>query len=130
MGLGGEQSGHLILAPWVSTGDGLFTGLAFLRACRELGEDLDSLVDRFGRYPQLLRNVAVSDKKDVLQSDRLREAVSAAEERLGEWGRVFVRASGTEPMVRILVEAKDPDLMAELAENVSAVIRRLSPIKE
>ncbi len=130
MGLGGEQSGHLILAPWVSTGDGLFTGLAFLRACRELGEDLDSLVDRFGRYPQLLRNVAVSDKKDVLQSDRLREAVSAAEERLGEWGRVFVRASGTEPMVRILVEAKDPDLMAELAESVSAVIRRLSPIKE
>ncbi|MBL3593805.1 MAG: phosphoglucosamine mutase [Synergistaceae bacterium] len=130
MGLGGEQSGHVILGPWVCTGDGLLTGLAFLRACHELGEDLDSLYDRFGRYPQLLRNVTVSDKKKVLQSKLLQEAIAEAEGRLGEWGRVFVRASGTEPLVRILVEAKDCQLMEELAQNVASLITQLSPYKE
>ncbi|QTX31289.1 phosphoglucosamine mutase [Aminithiophilus ramosus] len=130
MGLGGEQSGHVILGPWVGTGDGLLTGLAFLRACRELNEEIDSLVDRFGRYPQLLRNIAVSDKKNVLQSVALREALASAEARLGEWGRIFVRASGTEPLVRVLVEAKDALLMEELVEEVSSAISEWRPSKE
>jgi len=122
--LGGEQSGHVIVSPWVVTGDGLCTALLFLRACVEMGEDLDSLCDRFKPYPQRLINMRVRDKGEVLDSPLLRTAVSSAEEILGSLGRVFVRPSGTEPLVRILLEARDEALLESSSQVFMGVLDR------
>lgn len=122
--LGGEQSGHIILSEFVSTGDGLCTALAFLRACRELGEVMDSLVDRFNRYPQVLKNVPVQQKELVMEDEGLWGVIGEVERSLGDSGRVFVRPSGTEPMIRVLVETKDPSVLERSAVRiVDAIIQ-------
>lgn len=128
--LGGEQSGHIILGDHVTTGDGLFTALAFLRAVHELGEDPASLVDRFGRYPQLLRNVKVADKAGLLADARLQATIAEAKADLGEHGRVFVRASGTEPMVRVLVEAREESRLSPVCDRILDVIDQLNSKRE
>jgi phosphoglucosamine mutase len=116
--LGGEQSGHVILSDWVRTGDGLCTGLLFLRACLDLQEDPQTLVDRFGRYPQKLRNVRVRDKRLVLEHRRVQGLLSEAEGTLERRGRIVLRPSGTEPLVRVLVEAEDPERMERVLDRV------------
>ena len=120
--LGGEQSGHVILSPFVNTGDGLCTGLIFLKACMELGEDTDSLLDHFSPYPQLLRNVEIS--RDVkMSTEFLQELSSSAAEDLCGVGRVLIRPSGTEPLMRVLVEAKDRKLVEDVSDRLIAAIR-------
>ena len=122
--LGGEQSGHIILSEFVSTGDGLCTALSFLRACRELGEDIDSLVDRFKRYPQILKNIPVRHKDAVMKDPRLKSVIEEVERFLGDEGRVLVRPSGTEPMIRVLVETKNPAVIEEtVVRIVDAVVQ-------
>jgi phosphoglucosamine mutase len=120
--LGGEQSGHIILDEFVSTGDGLCTALAFLRACRELAEDIDSLVDRFNRYPQILKNVPVQQKEVVMEDPGLWEVIGEVERSLGSSGRVLVRPSGTEPMIRVLVETKNPAVLERAAIRIVEAI--------
>ncbi|MDO9509447.1 MAG: phosphoglucosamine mutase [Thermovirgaceae bacterium] len=122
--LGGEQSGHVIASEYVATGDGLCSGLLFLTACRVLGEDMGTLVDRFGRYPQALRNFHSLDKDEFLRRESVEEAVSKANRELGESGRVLVRPSGTEPLVRVLVEAKDDGMLRTVSESLFAAIRK------
>lgn len=114
--LGGEQSGHIIASGFFSTGDGLGSGLLFLSACRRLGEDIDTLVERFGRYPQVLKNIHTRDKDAFLGHSRVQEAISQARLDLGGLGRILVRPSGTEPLVRILVEARDDMLLKAVSE--------------
>jgi phosphoglucosamine mutase len=122
--LGGEQSGHIILSEFVSTGDGLCTALSFLRACRELGEDIDSLVDRFKRYPQILKNIPVRHKDAVMKDPRLKSVIEEVERFLGDEGRILVRPSGTEPMIRVLVETKNPAAIEEaVVRIVDAVVQ-------
>lgn len=128
--LGGEQSGHIILGNHVTTGDGLFTALAFLRAVLELGEDTETLNERFGRYPQILRNVRVEDKQAVLSDPRLKVAVDSARAALGETGRIFVRASGTEPLVRVLVEARDEADLAPACDGVVEVLNQIGMVRK
>jgi len=123
--LGGEQSGHIIISGYSTTGDGLCTGFLFLHACMELGEDINTLVDRFDRYPQSLRNVFVSDKKALLASPNLQSAVEEASKLLDGNGRVFVRPSGTEPLIRVLVEAKDMKLVNSVAESIVGCINSI-----
>lgn len=120
--LGGEQSGHIIASSYVATGDGLCTGLLFLKACRNLGEDVSTLVDRFPRYPQVLRNLRLKDREEVLRSPQLAAATAQAEERLAGRGRLVLRPSGTEPLLRILVEARDEDLMQSVCDELEGVI--------
>jgi phosphoglucosamine mutase len=120
--LGGEQSGHIILDEFVSTGDGLCTALAFLKACRELAEDIDSLVDRFNRYPQILKNVPVQQKEVVMEDPGLWGVIGEVERSLGNSGRVLVRPSGTEPMIRVLVETKDPAVLERAAVRIVEAI--------
>jgi len=124
--LGGEQSGHIIATDYMSTGDGLCTGLLFLKACRSLGEDISTIVDRFPRYPQILRNLKVRDRDLVLRSPALAEATTRAEERLAGAGRLLLRPSGTEPLIRILVEAKDDNLMREVCGELEGVVGEIS----
>ena len=120
--LGGEQSGHIIMLDHAATGDGICTGLMFLKACAELGEDIDTLVDGFPRYPQLLENVSVTDRERVLSSPELAEAERRAGEKLAGKGRILLRPSGTEPLIRILVESRDPALTKEVCDDLKKVV--------
>jgi phosphoglucosamine mutase len=122
--LGGEQSGHVIAGDFVATGDGLCSGLLFLTACRVLGEDASTLVDRFGRYPQLLRNFRPADKDEFMRRGPIEEAVERAVRDLGDLGRVLVRPSGTEPLVRVLVEARDEATLRSVSGPLFETIAR------
>ena len=103
--IGGEQSGHLILLRHNSTGDGLMTAVQFLAAVKRNYASVDEVAGVFVHYPQELINVRVSDKEAVFGSETVKAAVAAAEEAMGETGRVLLRPSGTEPVVRVMVEA-------------------------
>ncbi len=122
-GLGGEQSGHIIIDHFVRTGDGLCTGFAFLRACHELGELPETLVDRFSAFPQKLTNISVADREKVMQDSSLKNAIDAANSDLNGSGRVFLRPSGTEPLIRLLVECNDAKKLQLLTEKFTQMIR-------
>ena len=124
-GLGGEQSGHVIIRSYTSTGDGLCTGFVFLKALSDLGEDIRYLVDRFDRYPQILKNIVVHDKKILLEHPGFTSIVEDASRILEGKGRIFIRPSGTEPLIRILVEAKDRTLMESISDSVFKEISSL-----
>jgi phosphoglucosamine mutase len=124
--LGGEQSGHVIIKKFASTGDGLLTSLAFVNACFLLGEEISSLVDRFHRYPQLLRNVPSEKKEKIMEDPELWETIRQIEEEMKGIGRVLVRPSGTEPLVRVLVEAKDNSVLELYAKRVIDAILKSS----
>ena len=118
--VGGEQSGHLIALDFANTGDGLCSGLLFLRAISDLGEDISTLSDRFDRYPQVLRNLRIENKDLILGSSRLKKAEKIAMNELKGKGRMLLRPSGTEPLIRIFVESRNHDLMnatADMLEN-------------
>ncbi|MGB4209914.1 MAG: phosphoglucosamine mutase, partial [Thermovirgaceae bacterium] len=125
--LGGEQSGHIIAGDFFPTGDGLGSGLLFLSACARLGEDTDTLVDRFGRYPQVLKNFQARDKDAFLDHPEVRKAISKASLDLGDLGRVMVRPSGTEPLVRVLVEARDGALLEAVSGALFERIAKVAP---
>jgi phosphoglucosamine mutase len=120
--LGGEQSGHIIAEPYTHTGDGLCTALMMLSACRDLNEDIDTLVDRFGRYPQRLTNLAVAADRAV-DMRLVNSLTEDARKRMAGKGRIFIRPSGTEPLLRILVEAKDPDLVDETSRSLTMLLK-------
>jgi phosphoglucosamine mutase len=127
--LGGEQSGHIIMMEHAGTGDGISAGLMFLKACASLGEDIDTLVDRFPRYPQILENIKIGDRERVLSSPALADATRIAEERMAGRGRVLIRSSGTEPLVRILVESRDADLTREICADLKRVLAEIGSPK-
>lgn len=120
--LGGEQSGHVIATSYSRTGDGLCTALMMLNACQELGEDMNTLVDRFGRYPQRLSNLEISGDRSI-NMDYVGSLTSEIQARLQGHGRIFIRPSGTEPLLRILVEAKDAAMVDEISEHLTALLR-------
>jgi phosphoglucosamine mutase len=124
-GLGGEQSGHIIASEYVATGDGLCTAALFMRSCMELGEDPDTLVDRFPRYPQILKNLRIADRERVISSPLLEEARANAMKKLAGNGRVLLRSSGTEPLLRILVESRDESLMKEVCMEIEERVREI-----
>lgn len=106
----------------MNTGDGLCTGLFFLKACLELGEEIDTLAERFAPYPQILRNVEIS-RDGKMNGDFLRDISSEAETLLQGAGRILIRPSGTEPLMRVLVEAKDRKLMEHVSEKLVKAIQ-------
>ncbi len=120
--LGGEQSGHIIFLDHNTTGDGLVTALQLASVVKATGSPLSKLKMVMSRYPQVLVNVHVSDKTRLATSAALADAIRSAEARLGETGRVLVRASGTEPLVRVMVEAADEGEAREVADGLVAVV--------
>jgi phosphoglucosamine mutase len=124
--LGGEQSGHMIFLRHSAAGDGQLTALKLLSAMAETGKSLAELTDGIPHYPQVLINVSVSpDAKGLTAAaPAVAEAVAEARKALGEEGRVLVRPSGTEPLVRVMVEGKDEDEVARLAENIRAAVKK------
>lgn len=123
--IGGEQSGHMILLAHNSTGDGLMTAAQFLAAVKRTGKTVGEAVAVMQRYPQVLVNVRVDDKEAAQSDERVTAAVSAAEEELGEDGRVLLRASGTEPVVRVMVEAAQEAEARRHADAIAAVVGSL-----
>src|SRR5580704_5304290 len=121
--LGGEQSGHIIMLDHATTGDGLLTGLHLLAEAARQGRPLADLVSVMTRYPQVLINVPGVDKALVAGSAAVPVAVAAAEAELGDSGRVLVRPSGTEPAVRVMVEASDAAQAERLAGHLAEVIK-------
>jgi phosphoglucosamine mutase len=122
--LGGEQSGHVIFLEHTTTGDGLVTALQLAHVMRRTGEPLSALASIMRRFPQVLVNVEVRDKTRLSTSSALAAAIAAEEEALGASGRVLVRPSGTEPVVRVMVEASDLDDARASADRLAAVVRR------
>ncbi|GAA4903810.1 phosphoglucosamine mutase [Streptomonospora salina] len=121
--LGGEQSGHVVITDHATTGDGLLTALHLLGAVSRRGSALDEMATVMTRLPQVLINVRGVDKARAKSSAALADAVTAAESELGETGRVLIRPSGTEPMVRIMVEAAAEPHAREVAERLATVVR-------
>lgn len=122
--LGGEQSGHIVMPALGSTGDGIVTGLRLMNRMAQTGSSLAELASAMQTLPQVLINVTVADKATAATAPSVRTAVGQAEAELGDTGRILLRPSGTEPMIRVMVEAPEADtaqrLAARVAEAVSA----------
>jgi len=123
LALGGEQSGHIVFRELATTGDGVLSALLLLDLVRRSGRPLAELVgDAMRRVPQVLANVAVADPRSVLAAEEVRNTLSAVEESLGASGRVLLRASGTEPLVRVMVEATEEQAALAAAERLCRAV--------
>ena len=126
--IGGEQSGHMIFREYATTGDGQLTALQMLALLKESGLKASELFGACPRYPQILLNVPVADndqKKAILSNDKLWAAVRAEEEQLADKGRVLVRASGTEALIRVMVEAESQELATACAQQLVELVKSL-----
>lgn len=121
--IGGEQSGHVILSDYATTGDGTLTALHLLARMAQTGESLASLAAAVVKLPQVLINVSGVDKSRLDEAPAVVAAVESAREALGANGRVLLRSSGTEPLVRVMVEATTQEMAAEHAETIARVVR-------
>jgi len=117
--LGGEQSGHIVMPAFGTTGDGILTGLRVMSRMAHTRSSLATLAEPMQTLPQVLINVAVADKATVAEAPSVRTAVAEAERALGDSGRILLRPSGTEQVVRVMVEAADEDTARQLAVRVA-----------
>ncbi len=122
--IGGEQSGHIIFGRYANTGDGLLTAIKVMEVITETKQPLSVLTAELSTYPQLLKNVEVTDKAETLNCDEVQEALHAVEESLGTEGRVVLRQSGTEPVLRVMVEAQSDELCEEKVNEIIDAMRR------
>ena len=120
--LGGEQSGHIIFSKHARTGDGILTSLMVMEAIIEKKQTLGTLADEVKIFPQLLKNVRVKDKKTALDNAAVQAAVEKTAEELGTDGRILVRESGTEPVIRVMVEAASDEICEKYVDSVVKVI--------
>jgi phosphoglucosamine mutase len=121
--VGGEQSGHVILAEHLFTGDGMATALAVMRVMVEAGRDLADLADELVTYPQTLMNVRVRERVDVESVPAVADAMARVRAALGDQGRLLVRYSGTEPLLRIMIEGQDQATVQAWAEEIADAVR-------
>lgn len=121
--LGGEQSGHIIFGQYAATGDGLLTSLMVMQTVIDKKRKLSELASEVRIYPQKLVNVRVRNKKTALSNARVQESVRRVEEKLGQNGRILVRESGTEDLIRIMVEAETDDICRSMTGSVADVLR-------
>jgi phosphoglucosamine mutase len=122
--LGGEQSGHIIMTDHATTGDGLMAGLQALAVLVRTGRPASELFRAFDPVPQLLKNVRVADATEALQAATVVQAIASAEARLGRSGRILVRKSGTEPLIRVMAEGDDSDLVRSVVDQIIEAIPR------
>lgn len=121
--LGGEQSGHIVMLDYSTTGDGMLCALQLMAAMRTAARPLSELAAGLTKYPQLLVNVRVEDKSMLADHPALEAAVASAEARMGGNGRVLVRPSGTEPLVRVMAEGPNEQELSQLVDGIVQVIR-------
>ena len=128
--LGGEQSGHIIFSKYATTGDGILTSLLLMEVMLEKKQTLGKLAEDVVIYPQLLKNVKVADKKEAKENPQVVSAIKKVEEQLGDNGRILVRESGTEPVLRVMVEAATDELCKQYVNDVFDVMRAEGLIAE
>lgn len=121
--LGGEQSGHIICLNHATSGDGIITALQVLSATRYYQKSLAEIKSGMHKFPQFLVNVSVGKQSSGIDTEEIQAAITLANQRLGDSGRVLVRKSGTEPLVRIMVEGDDKSLVSDITQHLSEVIR-------
>ncbi|MCA3508714.1 MAG: phosphoglucosamine mutase [Rhodobacter sp.] len=121
--LGGEQSGHIVMTDYATTGDGLIAGLQFLAEMARTGQPASALVQSFAVVPQLLKNVRYGAGAEPLASPAVQAAIRGAEARLTGRGRLLIRKSGTEPLIRVMAECEDEAMLAEVVEGIVAAVR-------
>jgi phosphoglucosamine mutase len=121
--LGGEQSGHIVLRDHATTGDGLVAALQVLAFMVRSGKPASECLSLFEPYPQHMVNVRLTSPTDPLEHPRVREAIADTEARLSGTGRLVIRKSGTEPLVRVMVEASDATMTHQCAEDLAGVVR-------
>ena len=115
--LGGEQSGHIIFSKHATTGDGILTSLKVMEVVLEKKQTLEKLASEVDIYPQVLKNVRVKDKKQAQDDEAVQAEVAKVAESLGTDGRILLRQSGTEPVVRVMVEAPDLDTCGRFVDH-------------
>ncbi|MFC2969322.1 phosphoglucosamine mutase [Acidimangrovimonas pyrenivorans] len=120
--LGGEQSGHIVMTDYATTGDGLIAGLQFLAEMARTGQKASALVRQFERVPQLLKNVRYELGAEPLKAAPVQAAITEAEGRLSGSGRLLIRKSGTEPLIRVMAECENEALMTELVDSIVAAV--------
>ncbi|MDJ0628661.1 MAG: phosphoglucosamine mutase [Rhodobacter sp.] len=120
--LGGEQSGHIVMTDYATTGDGLIAGLQFLAAMVETGQRASDLATSFDPVPQLLKNVRYGAGHEPLQIAAVKSAISEAEARLNGSGRLLIRKSGTEPLIRVMAECEDEALLGQVVDGIVAEV--------
>lgn len=121
--LGGEQSGHIIFLDYTTTGDGMLSALQLVNIMKRTGKPLSVLAGEMQAYPQRLVNVKVKDKHLVLENDRIKQTIERVEQELGQNGRVLVRPSGTEPLVRVMVEAANEEACERYVQEIADVVQ-------
>jgi phosphoglucosamine mutase len=121
--LGGEQSGHIILRDFATTGDGLMAALQVLAVLKESDRPMSALARQFEPVPQKLENVRFASGKP-LESDQVKASIAEAEQRLNGSGRIVVRASGTEPLIRIMAEGDDEKLVNQVVREIAGAVKK------
>ena len=124
--LGGESSGHIIVRDRIATGDGTIAALQVLYAVISSGKNLHELKQVMTKYPQTLINVRISKKIDISKNKSLQDAVKSAESQMGSSGRVLLRASGTEPLIRVMVEAEDEKDTQQHAQSIADIVQKVA----
>ena len=122
--IGGEESGHIIFSKYATTGDGLITALKIMEVYIESKLPVSKLVEDLTIYPQITKNVRVADKEAVLSDPGVLAAKESVEKELGNRGRILLRKSGTEPVVRVMIEAPEREECVRLSEKVADAIRK------
>ncbi|MDB6137708.1 MAG: Phosphoglucosamine mutase, partial [Verrucomicrobiaceae bacterium] len=122
LNLGGEQSGHIIFGDWATTGDGLVAGLQLLRVMKETGEPLSQLRKCLKKFPQSTRNLHVRSKPPIEELTEAHKILKETEKKLGDYGRVLLRYSGTESLIRLLIEGRDVEYLEAQADKIASAI--------
>ena len=122
--LGGEQSGHIVMTDYATTGDGLIAGLQFLAEMARTGQAASRLVDQFQTVPQLLQNIRFPAGSTPLASVKVQATIAANEQRIAGKGRILIRKSGTEPLIRVMAECEDADLLADVVQDIVNAVQQ------
>jgi len=122
--LGGEGSGHIICLDKTTTGDGIIAALLVMAEMQTSGKSLHELKSGMQKYPQVLINVKTARKIDIGHNETIKKAVTAAEQQLGDQGRVLLRASGTEPLIRVMVEGQDASQVGRLGNQLAEAVKQ------
>ncbi|WP_444461651.1 phosphoglucosamine mutase [Rhodobacter capsulatus] len=122
--LGGEQSGHIVMTDYATTGDGLMAGLQFLAAMAETGKPASELTRQFETVPQMLKNVKFKAGQAPLDNENVRKVIADAEGKIAGQGRILIRKSGTEPLIRVMAECEDAGLLTETVEGIVAAVEQ------
>ena len=120
--IGGEQSGHIIFPEFNTTGDGLITAVQTLMVLRDSGKKLSELNGLMTTYPQILKNVEVYSKNGWEDNELIQDSIKAGEEELGADGCILVRASGTEPLIRVMGEGKELNQLERIVDDIASVV--------